>query len=574
MRLGVAQQEAPTVELKCYVYDRWDLRIRPASPRRSWMEDTPERFAYRCLPLAIANGHGWEILSPCGFEARWDGTQRVEGVEVRPDPDSDPRLIPVALFGQGTVTFHVQGIFRTPPGWNLWVGGSPNGAKDGIAPLSAVVETDWSPYSFTMNWRFTRPHQWVRFEENEPFCFVFPVQRQALTAVEPTIVPIDENPQLKAEFEAWSASREAFQAWVAEAQPAAPADRWQKLYYRGVRPNGLAGATDHQSKLHLRKFRRPDGSFVEPAEPRCPVRHEMPGTEVVPAAAGSETGVPLPAHADEPAARRREWVRTALEAQQRLGCWETIEREASISGEEFLERYYAPGRPVVLTGQLADWPALELWTPRYLADRIGDAPVEFQGGRSRNADFELYKDNHKETASFRTFMERIAGDVGNETYLTAYNSGTNAEALRPLFEDVRPLDKFLRGEPGMMWIGPLGTFTPLHYDLTNNFIAQVVGSKKLFLLPPSETPLLYNERHVFSEVHDIMDEERLASYPLAADARSYEVDLEAGDILFVPVGWWHQVTALDFSVTLTFTDFLWPNDHYRSFPYETRAGNA
>ena len=42
-------------------------------------------------------------------------------------------------------------------GWNTFVTGPMNGIKDGIAPLSGVIETDWSPYSFTMNWRFTRP---------------------------------------------------------------------------------------------------------------------------------------------------------------------------------------------------------------------------------------------------------------------------------------------------------------------------------------------------------------------------------------------------------------------------------
>ena len=108
---------------------------------RAWMDATPEAFAYRCLPLNIANAHGWEILSPCGFEAMWDGNSGVGAVTVKPDPGADPQRVPVSLFGQGTVTFHVEGIFRTPPGWNLWITGSPNRAKDAIAPLTGVVES-------------------------------------------------------------------------------------------------------------------------------------------------------------------------------------------------------------------------------------------------------------------------------------------------------------------------------------------------------------------------------------------------------------------------------------------------
>src|SRR4051794_39084003 len=204
------------MDLICYTQPGWEPRIRPASPKRDWMEASPERFAYRCLPLAIANAHGWEMLSPCGFEARWNGGPRVEDVEVRLDPGVDLQRAPVALFGQGVITFHIEGILRTPEGWNLWVGGPPNGAKDGIAPLGAVIETDWSPYTFTMNWRFTRANHWIRFEENEPFCFFFPVERGRVAGIEPRIRPLEEEPGLREAFETWSRSRNAFQSWVRE----------------------------------------------------------------------------------------------------------------------------------------------------------------------------------------------------------------------------------------------------------------------------------------------------------------------------------------------------------------------
>jgi hypothetical protein len=257
------------MKLTCYVYDGWQPRIRPASHKRDWMEQTPERFAYRCLPLAIANAHGWEILSPCGFEARWMGGADTDSVEIRLDPGTNPRQAPVSLFGQGTITFHVEGILRTQPGWDLWVSGPPNSAKDGIAPLSGAIETDWSPYTFTMNWRFTRADHWIRFEENEPFCFFFPVQRGALECIEPQLRPIEEDPDLKAAFEAWSRSRDAFQEWVRETGPTAPADRWQKLYYRGMNPDGREGATDHVSKLRLSPFDIPSEVSAEPAA-SCP----------------------------------------------------------------------------------------------------------------------------------------------------------------------------------------------------------------------------------------------------------------------------------------------------------------
>ena len=242
------------MEIVCYVKPGWAPRIRPASQKRDWMDATTDSYAYRCLPLTIANAHGWEIVSPCGFAARWDGGASADSIEIRLDPGSVPREAPVSLFGHGTLTFHVDGIFRTPEGWNLWIGGSPNAAKDGIAALSGVVETDWSPYTFTMNWRFTRAGHWIHFEENEPFCFLFPVPRAGLEATIPRVAPIAEAPELAAEFEAWSAARDAFQARMDSDPTVHGADSWQKLYYRGVRPDGSPGLDDHRTKLRLKPF--------------------------------------------------------------------------------------------------------------------------------------------------------------------------------------------------------------------------------------------------------------------------------------------------------------------------------
>src|SRR5690606_3008015 len=105
--------------------------------------------------------------------------------------------------------------------------------------------------------------------------FFFPVQRGALDGIEPVIRPIDDEPGLADAFQAWSASRDAFQKWVAETRPEAPADKWQKLYYRGVRPDGSPGPEDHRTKLRLPPFVQPDGAPLEaPAPKACPVAHK------------------------------------------------------------------------------------------------------------------------------------------------------------------------------------------------------------------------------------------------------------------------------------------------------------
>lgn len=603
------------MELNCFVLDGWEPRLQPASAKRDWMEATPERFAYRCLPLAIANAHGWEALNPCGFEARWNGGMGADSVEIRVDPGSEARRAPVSLFGAGTITFHLEGVFQTPAGWSLWVGGSPNSAKDGIAPLGGVIETDWSPYTFTMNWRFTRPDHWVRFEENEPFCFFFPVERGVLEGVEPRVLSFDEAPDLKQAFQSWSESRNEFQKWVETHKPTAPSEKWQKLYYRGIRPDGSRGAPDHVAKLRLTEFdcplghpgkpepagrgAAPTGLAHESGSPdekyrlyRPPLGHGADEMIAVLAKGIAFDGRPLRAmggsggtvmrapKADAstaPAAmpadlalRRRNWVLDVAERQRALSPRSGgIVEALTLSSEEFLDRHYAPGRPVVIRGVARDWAALSRWTPEYLADRVGSAEIEYQGGRTGSSDFELYKDNHRRLMPFDRFIAMIEDEMGgNDAYITAYNSGRNQQALEPLATDLGLLDAYLTDGPGMMWIGPAGTFTPLHFDLTNNLLVQLTGRKNLILLPPSETVRLANARHVFSDVHDITDPDRIAQYPDAANAIQFEVDLDPGDALYIPVGWWHQVAAESFSVMMTYTNFLWPNDAYESFPQD------
>jgi len=242
-------------KLTAYVVDGHELRIRPAPVEREWMDGTDQRFAYRCLPLNIANAHGWEILCTTAFSAIWDGRPSLDAVRIRARPHG---AVPPAIshFGSGTLTFHVPCLFQTEPGIDLFVTGPLNRPKDGIAALSGIVETDWSPYTFTMNWKFTRPNQRVHFQIDEPFCHIFPLQRGSLESVTPALRDVSEDPALEQAFKEWSESRNVFNADLTNPASKAAQEKWQKAYFRGMHLSGELAPDDHRSRLRLQPFKR------------------------------------------------------------------------------------------------------------------------------------------------------------------------------------------------------------------------------------------------------------------------------------------------------------------------------
>ena len=218
------------------------------------MDATTQRFAYRCTPLPIANASGWEIVLPVSFTAIWTGGPLTSDVKIV-STDGDARLERVAasVFGHGILTFHPGYLFQTSPGWALCARGAPNIVKDGIAALEGLVETDWLPFPFTMNWRFTRPTS-VRFEKGESFCFLSITPHALLDEIQPRIGDLSENPSLKAAYDGWRNARLDFQKRVASGDAEAIKQGWQRDYVQGRDP---AGATEPIFHLSKRKLKQP-----------------------------------------------------------------------------------------------------------------------------------------------------------------------------------------------------------------------------------------------------------------------------------------------------------------------------
>lgn len=239
-----------------------------------------------------------------------------------------------------------------------------------------------------------------------------------------------------------------------------------------------------------------------------------------------------------------------------------VERRADLDPEAFFERYYATGTPVVLTDLVTAWPAFGRWTPAYLKERWGDVEVMATLGRAADPDYDLHTASLSRPVLLGDFVDRVlAAGESNDLYLVANNRNSDRAGLRSLFDDVTfpPgwLDPArLRGSTAL-WFGPGGTVTPLHHDTSNILFGNLYGEKRFLLAAPWETALLQSTRGVYS----LVDPERpdLARFPDFARAAMREVVLAPGEMLFIPVGWWHHVRALSVSINLAFTNLARDN---------------
>jgi hypothetical protein len=241
-----------------------------------------------------------------------------------------------------------------------------------------------------------------------------------------------------------------------------------------------------------------------------------------------------------------------------------IERRRSVSGDEFFERYLAASRPVVLTGIMDGWKARERWTPAYFKERLGDVEIEYMAGRDADPECDRNFDAHRKTIRVADYVDLVeAAGRTNDFYWVAHNNNMMHPELQVLLEDVDPpADIFdaehIGGGGVSLWFGPAGTVTPLHHDSTNILFCQIFGRKRIHLISPLETALLDGARGFFAAVR--ANDLGTNSLPELAGIQVHEVVLSPGEALFIPAGFWHEVTALETSINFSLLNFRRKNN--------------
>ena len=228
-----------------------------------------------------------------------------------------------------------------------------------------------------------------------------------------------------------------------------------------------------------------------------------------------------------------------------------VDRVETITKEDFIKKYFKPQKPVVIEGFIEDWPAYSKWSLDYMKEVAGDKkvplyddrPVDYKYGFNEpHATMKMseYVDLlKKEPTKFRIFLWNILKEVPQ------------------LQKDFKFPDfglRLMKGLP-MLFFGGKNSYTFMHYDidLANIFHFHFEGKKKCILFDQKQNKYLYKIPNSLITREDIdFNDPDFEKWPALRKVKGYVAELEHGNVLYMPEGWWHYMRYITpgFSMSL------------------------
>lgn len=237
-----------------------------------------------------------------------------------------------------------------------------------------------------------------------------------------------------------------------------------------------------------------------------------------------------------------------------------IKRVKRLTKSQFENGYLNKTTPVIISSGLK-WKAL-MWSPEYFENLFPEKIVDLDLNYSIPTKGKNYlKSNIIEQVSMKEAINLIYcnNNPNIKHYLSQKSLYTEFPELTqdigmPPWKDTNTAHSEYSIN---LWFGEAGNATPLHYDVSHNFLIQIHGRKRIRLFAPSDTQYLY--RHItqsrgpryLSQIPDIdnLDDEK---YPKLRHAMAYEGILHPKETLFIPSGWWHDIRSLDHAISINF----------------------
>ncbi|XP_069107378.1 tRNA wybutosine-synthesizing protein 5-like [Argopecten irradians] len=248
-----------------------------------------------------------------------------------------------------------------------------------------------------------------------------------------------------------------------------------------------------------------------------------------------------------------------------------------VDAAAFIEQIYPKRRPVILRG-VDIGPCVQKWrSVDYLMNQGGAMPVKIHVSATPQMDF-INKNFSYKCLTFHTSSSSLVEvtDLTENYYLRALGDDPRKDkadihqqfpqlADDIKFPDFYPPDKLFSS---VFRIASRRTQLWTHYDVMDNLLIQVVGQKRVVLYSPEDVDKMYLNGDK-SEVLDI-DNPDPKKFPKFTEAHKYEGILGAGDILFIPALWFHNVIYKDYGVAV---NVFWKHLDDSKYDHRDTYGN-
>lgn len=221
-----------------------------------------------------------------------------------------------------------------------------------------------------------------------------------------------------------------------------------------------------------------------------------------------------------------------------------------ISPEEFYQKYVKTLTPVKLKNYSKEWAARTKWTYDFLKEKAGHHQVKLHGAWQDNEPTRIEMPAVKEVP-FKDYLDMLENDVPSDLRIFLFNLFKLEPDLLEDFDYPPIMDGYLKDYP-YMFFGAAGSDVRLHYDidLSNVFITQFGGTKRITLFDQSQTKYLYKLPFTTHSAADIGNAD-YEKFPALKLAEGWQTDLLPGETLFMPSGIWHYIQYLDGSFSLS-----------------------
>jgi hypothetical protein len=226
-----------------------------------------------------------------------------------------------------------------------------------------------------------------------------------------------------------------------------------------------------------------------------------------------------------------------------------------------LDRCIAEHRPAILRGVLDDEWATRAWDLPYLRRKLGTRPVKVVTHDKPRLYWDPQKGLPLRSVRFDVFAKVFEdGDAGFSYLQDDVNSFPDLKddyRLPPMIAD----KGIVRGK---FWLSGPDLITPLHYDPVETLHWMVRGKKRFICYRPGVSryyPFPFGSTAPFISRVD-PDHPDPVRFPLFQRADAVEFTVNAGELLYLPAYWWHQVyseAALNISLNFVWFASRWKN---------------